>query len=86
MAAARGDADTRFRGLKLLYDIIALFIGDFDDGVTAGRHTVASLSEPTGCPACTTKHQSPSAIAPGSCNQTARFEWLHTAIVSHATF
>jgi hypothetical protein len=32
VAAARGDADTRFRGLKLLYDIIALFIGDYDDG------------------------------------------------------
>ena len=30
--AARGDADTRFRGLKLLYDIIALFLGDYDDG------------------------------------------------------
>ena len=32
VAAARGDADTRFRGLKLLYDIIALFLGDYDDG------------------------------------------------------
>ena len=35
VAAARGDADTRFRGLKLLYDIIALFIGDYDDGATS---------------------------------------------------
>ena len=33
VAAARGDADTRFRGLKLLYDMIALFIGDYDDGM-----------------------------------------------------
>ena len=32
VAAARGDADTRFRGLKLLYDIVVQFLGDYDDG------------------------------------------------------